>query len=91
MRRLGTHGVVVFPLVGGHLCARQEICNPVMPFKGVRISSLILARNWLLARLAFSASSLRRAISAVRTFMSDSDFLRSLMSLATPSRAGVCL
>ncbi len=29
-----------------------------MPFIGVRISWLTLARNWLLARLAISAASL---------------------------------
>ncbi|MNS89113.1 hypothetical protein D3C72_1231140 [compost metagenome] len=31
--------------------------TPMTPFRGVRISWLILARNWLLARLAASAAS----------------------------------
>ena len=37
---------------------------PITPFIGVRISWLILARNSLLARLAASAASLARCISA---------------------------
>ena len=40
---------------------------PMMPFMGVRISWLMLARNSLLARLAASAASLaRRSASSAR-------------------------
>ena len=46
---------------------------PMMPFIGVRISWLMLARNWLLARLAASAASRARS----RT---NSAFLRSVRS-----------
>ena len=41
---------------------------PMMPFIGVRISWLMLARNWLLARLALSAASFARRSSAVRVW-----------------------
>ena len=50
---------------------------PMMPFIGVRISWLMLARNSLLARLAASAASLaRRSSSSAR--------LRSVMSRMMP-------
>ena len=47
----------------------------MIPFRGVRISWLILARNSLLARLAISAASLSLIRASAR--------LRSVMSLVT--------
>ena len=41
--------------------------NPMTEFRGVRNSWLMLARNWVLARFAASASSLaRRSASSAR-------------------------
>ncbi len=48
---------------------------PRMPFIGVRISWLMLARNWLLARLAASAAA--RACSISRRRRIDSRVMRS--------------
>ncbi len=42
---------------GASAVRASTLTTPVTPFRGVRISWLILARNWLLARLAASAWS----------------------------------
>ncbi len=48
---------------------------PMMPFMGVRISWLMLARNSLLARLAPSAASLADSSSAIRRLQLRRPFL----------------
>jgi hypothetical protein len=53
---------------------------PITPFIGVRISWLILAKNSLLARAAFSAASLA-------TFRFSSASLRAVMSRDNPKGA----
>ena len=53
--------------------SRSREVIPITPFIGVRISWLMIARNWLLARLAASAASLAACNSAVWR-------LRSVMS-----------
>ena len=57
--------------------SRSSSAMPMMPFIGVRISWLMLARNWLLAW--FDASATRRAS------RSSSLCLRSVMSRETPT------
>ena len=57
--------------------SRTTSVNPMMPFMGVRISWLMLARNSLLARLAISATCLART-----NF--DSASLRAVMSVPEP-------
>ncbi len=61
---------------------------PSTPFMGVRISWLMLARNWLLARLAASAASFARVSSAVRDSTSDSRWSRCPRN--SSSRASMC-
>ncbi len=58
--------------------SRANSVMPTMPFMGVRISWLIMARNSLLARLAASADSLALCISASARF-------RTVISIRLPS------
>ena len=58
--------------------SRSKPAIPITPFIGVRISWLILAKNWLFAWLAASAASLAFRISS-------SACLRSVMSERRPS------
>ena len=59
--------------------------TPMMPFIGVRISWLMLARKALLARLAPSAASLARSSSWVRLLTSSSRWSRCLASSVSRS------
>ena len=63
--------------------SRASSVMPMMPFIGVRISWLMLARNSLLSRLAASAASLARFSSTVRFFS-----VMSRRVTTTPPTAG---
>ncbi len=63
--RLGDH-VQIFALHGVGLVSSSSSAAPITPFMGVRISWLILARNWLFTRRRFFGLLLRRPKIALR-------------------------
>ena len=62
--------------------ADSSSAMPITPFIGVRISWLMLARNWLLARLAASALAVAPASAAVRSRTRSSRAARVAVSAA---------
>ena len=62
---------------------------PITPLSGVRISWLILARNSLLARLAFSAASLAWRSSASACFRAVMSRMNAVKVHSPPDHAGV--
>ena len=62
--------------------ADSSSAMPITPFIGVRISWLMLARNWLLARLAASARAVAPASAAVRSRTRSSSSARVAVSAA---------
>ena len=63
--RRSPDGLGVLALLVGQVGLEQRPVMPITPFMGVRISWLMLARNWLFARLDSTAkrSAVRRASS----------------------------